>query len=263
MDTSVDAVILGGGTIKRPDGEAASGPADMAGKGLLKLGNREMIEYIIDALQGVKTLRRIIIVAPEPALHESWAERVDAVIPTVGSAVENAVAGLQYLKASDSGMPKYVLVMTCDIPLVTAEAINDFLERCSAADNDVYYPVILKEVVEAKYPETKRTYASLKDGTVTGGNFALLEPEIILANLDLLEQVYASRKSVFKIFRILGPKIIVKFILKRLALSDLEARVATIVKAKIKVIITPYPEIGIDVDKQEDLELVNKVLATA
>ena len=259
----MDAVILGGGSLK--DTGAADAPVSSAatGKALLKLDGREMIEYIIDALDGIKRIRRTIIVAPDSALNSSWAGRVNAVIPTVGSAIDNGVTAINYLKDHGPGLSKYTLFMTCDIPLITTEAIDDFLDRCLASDDDVYYPVIRKEVIEAKYPETKRTYASLRDGTITGGNFALMEPEIILANLKLLEDAYAARKSVVKVFRLLGVKFIVKYLAHTLSIKDIEQRVNKIVNAKTKVIVTPYPEAGIDVDKPADIELVTKVLATA
>lgn len=261
MTISVDAVILGGGALKQAAGENNTAGADVAGKGLIKLGGREMIEYVIDALQGVDRIRRTIVVAPESALHESWSDRIDAVIPTVGSAVANGIAAINYLKDSEPGLPKHILFMTCDIPLITREAVNDFLDRCMATADDVYYPVILKEVVEAKYPETKRTYAKLKGATITGGNFALMDPEVVLANIVLLEDAYAARKSVFKILKLLGFKVIAKFITKTLTLTDIEKRVTKIVNAKARAIITPYPEVGVDVDKPEDLELVTKLLA--
>jgi molybdopterin-guanine dinucleotide biosynthesis protein A len=261
MSTIVDAVILGGGTIKEAAGATPAAGTGVAGKGLLFLGGREMIEYVIDALAGVERVRRTIVVAPETALHESWSNRVDAVVPTVGSAVDNGVAAINYLKENSPGLTKYVLIMTCDIPLITSEAINDFLDRCETTNDDIYYPVIRKEVVEAKYPETKRTYAKLKDGVITGGNFALMEPEVIMANLELLDDAYNARKSVFQTLGLLGPKIIIKFLTKTITISDIEKRVTKKIKAKAKAIVTPYPEVGVDVDKPEDLELVSELLA--
>ncbi|MFA5867190.1 MAG: NTP transferase domain-containing protein [Actinomycetota bacterium] len=263
MSTTIDAVILGGGKIKQAAGETLSASAEVVGKGLIRLSGREMIEYVIDALKNVERVRRIVVVAPESALHESWSSCVDAVIPTVGSAVDNGVEALKYLKENSPGLTKYVLFMTCDIPLITTEAIDDFLDRCQTTNDDVYYPVILREVVEAKYPETKRTYAKLRGATITGGNFALMEPEVILANLNLLEDAYSARKSVFQTLRLLGPKMIVKFLTRTLTLSDIEKRVTKIINARAKTIVTPYPEVGVDVDKPEDLKLVSKLMADA
>lgn len=263
MDTSVDAVILGGGTIKQTPGETATAGTEVAGKGLLKLGDREMIEYVIDALRDVGRIRRTIVIAPESAINESWANNVDAVIPTVGSAVDNAVSAIKYLRDHEPGLGKYVLFMTCDIPLVTGEAINDFVDRCLTTNDELYYPVIRKEVIEGKYPETKRTYAKLKDGAITGGNFALLDPVVILANLPLLENAYEARKSPAKTLSLLGILTVLKFITRTLSLSDIEKRVTKIVGAKARAIVTPFPEVGLDVDKPEDVELVTNLLATA
>lgn len=263
MDTSVDAVILGGGTIKQTAGEATAVGTEIASKGLLKVGGREMIEYVIDALKDVGCIHRTIVVAPESASHESWSTQVDAVIPTIGSAVDNGVAAIKHLKDNPPGLSKHMLFITCDIPLITGEAINDFIDRCLATDDDVYYPVIRREVIEAKYPETKRTYVKLKGITITGGNFALMDPEVILANLSLLQNAYTARKSPARIFNLLGIKTVLKFATHTLTLADIEKRVTKIVNARVRAIVTPYPEVGIDVDKSEDLELISSLLATA
>jgi molybdopterin-guanine dinucleotide biosynthesis protein A len=261
MSTSVDAVILGGGKIKQTAGGTEPAGAEVAGKGLLKLGGREMIEYVIDALKDVGSIRRTIVVAPESALHESWSTRVDAVIPTVGSAVDNGVAAINYLKDNPPGLSKYTLFMTCDIPLINGEAINDFLDRCQETKDDLYYPVISREVIEAKYPETKRTYVKLRGITITGGNFALMDPEVILANLTLLQDAYEARKSPAKTLSLLGLMTVLKFVTRTLTLADIEKRVSKIVNAKARAVVTPYPEIGVDVDKPEDLLLVSRLLA--
>ena len=56
---------------------------------------------------------------------------------------------------------RYVLVATCDIPLLTIDSVADF-KRCSKRQADVYYPVIPKDVNDRLYPGVKGLISGLK-----------------------------------------------------------------------------------------------------
>jgi molybdopterin-guanine dinucleotide biosynthesis protein A len=260
VEATIDAVIVAGGFLKGTDPED---PAARHGKALLKLDGREMIEYIIDALRQVERVRRIVVVAPPEAAAERWTPGVDAVIPVAGGAIDNMVASFNHLKQTPLGLSDMVLLMTCDIPLITPAAINDFLDQAAGRDADLFYPVMSRETMVAAYPETKRTYGKLKEGTFTGGNIILANPVPVLANLRLIEDAFELRKSVPKLMQFLGPKFITKFLLRTLTIPEIEARVTDMIKANARVIVSTYPEMGIDVDKPADVALVTKVLAAA
>ena len=78
--------------------------------------------------------------------------------------------------------------------------------------------------------------------------------------VGLIEEAYEARKSPFKLAKMLGPKFIFKFLLRRLTIEELEERISSLIKAKGKAVVTSYPEIGMDVDKNSDLELARKML---
>ena len=44
---------------------------------------------------------------------------------------------------------------TGDIPLLTPEAVDDFLSRCQGVSADIYYSIVSKEANEAAYPGVK------------------------------------------------------------------------------------------------------------
>lgn len=260
MQATYDAVIVAGGALKTTEPDE---PAEPHGKAFLKLGGREMIEYIIDALAGVERVRRIVVVAPTEAAGEPWANRVDAVLPVAGNAIDNMVASFKHLQGTPQGMSDQVLLMTCDIPLITPAAINDFLDQAANLQADIMYPVMSRETMESAYPETKRTYGKLRDGTFTGGNLILANPVAVLANLALIDEAFELRKSIPKLMRFLGPKFITKLLLHTLSVTEIENRVSDMINARARTIISTYPEMGIDVDKSADVDLVTKVLSAA
>lgn len=248
-----DTIILGGGTVRGLEEQAA------ASKALVEIDGKAMIEYLIDAFRNASLINRIVALVPLSAQHEKWTSRIDKILVASDSMIENIRAGLEYL-SSESDLSSHVVLSSCDIPLLTAEAIEDFLRRCQQHEAEIYYTIISREVINKVYPETKRTYATLKDGTFTGGNIGLVSPEAIMNNFSLLEKAYNLRKSPLQLARVLGFKFIVKFAMYSLTIAEAEERVSDMLNAQGKAVITPYPEIGIDVDKQVDLELVRRVL---
>jgi hypothetical protein len=149
-----------------------------------------------------------------------------------------------------------VLVATADIPLLTAEAVNDFVEQCSRLNADLYYPVVPREVNDRYYPGNKRTYVRLKEGTYTGGNLFLVNPAIVPQCTTVAGKFIAERKNPLKLCQMLGWSFVIRFLLGKLPLRDVEQRVSELLGVNGAVINSPYPELGIDVDKPSDLEMV-------
>ena len=241
----VDAVVLSGGTLKGWEGP----------KGFLKLGDKSMVEMVIKALKEAPSVRNIVVVVPFSDISK-WEKRFGTqVVYSDGDLLSNLEVGLKMLKESD-----LVLIVSGDIPLITAEAVEDFLFRCSQVPADGYYPIISKEWVQRKFPQTKRTYATLREGTFTGGNFILVRPQVILSNWSWVKKFYEGRKSPFQQASFLGLSVILGFLTKTLTIRKAEERLSKLIGANLKAVITPYPEIGTDVDKEEDIQLMKEIL---
>lgn len=246
-----DAVILAGGS-HAGEIEKKFGVLNRA---LLVIRGKFMIEYVIEALRNVSSVKRIVVVGPVPVLQARIGTLVDAVVEAGGDPFESTLRGLEALNAEDK-----VLIATSDLPLLRAEAVQDFLTRCAEVAADFYYPVVRKETYEAKIGGGKRTFACLREGCFTGGNLLLLDPKVVRAKRDVIARVVASRKSPVAIARILGLRIILKFLTRRLTIRDVEDRVERLLGVRGRAIITPYAEIGFDVDTAEHVLLAEKLL---
>lgn len=246
----IDAIILAGAS----NNGALRAVTDTPYEALIDINGRTMLDYVVDAVVGAKSISRVVVVGPAKAL-DSLAGRVYKVVQCGDSMVENILIGLEVLHATGK-----VLLVTSDIPLLTSEAIEDFLKRCSEREADIHYPVVAKEVNETRYPGVKRTYVRLIEGTFTGGNLALLDPEVVRQCHLMIEKAVQMRKKPWQLSRLLGFRFIVKFLFSRLSIEEIEGRVRLMLGFRGVGIISPYPEIGIDVDKPSDLELVRNVL---
>ncbi|SJZ74548.1 NTP transferase domain-containing protein [Selenihalanaerobacter shriftii] len=228
---------------------------------LVRVMQRPMILYVLQALNMAKKINKIVVIGPKEEEKLLLANGANLVIESKEDIVKNIKLGLQALTDEFSNNQHFLLVSS-DIPLVTGEAIDDFIIKCktSQVEADLYYPIISKERNLAMYPESKRTYVKLKEGTYTGGNLTLISPKIINESTAVINRMIANRKDPLKMTRILGLKFLFKLLCGQLSISEVEDRASELVNSCCKAIITDYPELGFDIDKPEDLELIQKIV---
>ena len=248
----VDALILAGA----PNNNKLAAVSPESYEALIPVAGRPMIEFVVEALRDSPSVGKIVIVGPQRLDYLADEGKIEAVVPSGDSLMANLSMGLAAL-----GQPRLALVTTADIPLLTAAAIEDFLDRCSHYSADFYYSIVHKGASEAKYPEAKRTYIRLKEGTFTGGNMFLVNPEVLKLGYNFAEQMYRLRKEPLKMCRALGFGFFLRLLLGMLTITALERRFEELLKARGKAIASPYPEVGLDVDKPIDYELVSKYIA--
>lgn len=246
----VDALVLAGSNNDGPLRECSPAPFEA----LIPIGKKLMVEYVVDALRAVGCVKDIVVVGPVQELK--CVEGPGIILePNRGSVMENVLAGCRRL----SGKRK-VLLATCDIPLITPIAIEDFIGLCRQSGAELCYPVISRDVVEKKYAYVRRTYVTLKEGQFTGGNLFFFDPKVVERCLIKGQQLVNARKSPFKLSGLLGFTFLVKFLLHLITLREAEKKASQLLGVKGAVIISGFPEVGVDVDKPSDLELVSKTL---
>ena len=216
----------------------------------IRVAGRPMIDYVLDALKGASGIDAIILVAPDSIQRPGILKA-----PVVGDVLANLVSGINALP-SLSGP---VLVVTADVPLLTPLMIEHFL-RDAPMGVDVVYPIIDKAVAQKKFPDTKRTYVKLRDGTFTGGNMFLINPAKFLEIQNDIKALLEHRKSPIRLARDIGVLILIRLMLGTLSIRAAEKRVGRLLNIQGRALIFPYPEVGVDVDKPQDLALVEQVL---
>ena len=224
---------------------------------LIPIGSRMMVEYVCDALLASAYVEEVVVVGPEEQLSTIFSRGRIRVAPAGKTVLENVQIGIKALSAN-----RRVLVVTSDIPLITAEAIDDFIKQGQDQTVDFYYPIVARSVVESRFPGVKRTYISLKEGIFTGGNLFLVNPDIFLYCLFKGEQLVKARKNPWQLARLVGIPFFVKFLAYRLSLKEAQAKVSKLLGIKGVAVISHYPEVGFDIDKPNDLELAMKILCT-
>jgi len=250
-----DAVILAGGESSSELKKIA--PYD--NEALIIVGNYPMIYFVYQALLASAAIDKIVVSGPVESLKAILPRDERTLFVEGGrNAMESFAHAVKLLEAR--GISEKVLILPTDIPFITKEAIEDFLDRCEASDNDFYYPVTCKEVNEEKFPGVERTYVRLQDGVVTGGNLFLIRSALIEKCLEMGLKLVERRKNPLAMARLFGFSLAWKFITHRLSIEMAEKRFYRVMGIRGKGIISPYAEVGVDVDKPSDLQLAQEKL---
>ncbi len=169
--------------------------------------------------------------------------------------IANALSALDALDTED-----HVLFASSDIPLLTAEAVRDFVARGEATGADLCYPAVRREVMEASFPGSGRSFRHLVEGDLAGGDLFFALPAVLRRNAALVQSLSANRKAALGLARLLGPGILLRFVFRRLRIVDLERCVSMIFDCSCRAIISPYAELAMDVDHPKHLDVVLRAM---
>jgi len=250
----IDAIVLAGGKTE----ESLRGHSDCKSKGFIKINNRPMVEYVLEAIRETGRFGKIVLAADLSMIPEHTAAMADMLASSGASIVESLKNGISALKP----LPDFVLVLPCDMPLVTPEAITNFIDQSLELPADMTYAYLSKENSEASYPDVKHTYVRILEGTFCGTGFFLMKPEIA-GNLEsLFSRFINNRKSPIGLAGILGFNVIIKFLLGFLSVEDVEKRVTKLMGGKVRVkgVRTRYAEAGFNVDAPNELKIARQIM---
>lgn len=245
----VDAVILAGG-----DGEVID-PACRF-KGLLPVAGRPLVEWVVDAFLAAETIAEVAVVMPTAENLGPWVDKVGKLIVSDRGFMDNTIAGISAFRSD-----RPVLVATGDIPLITPEAIDDFVRRSLASGADFTYPLVARTRMEEQYPGSQRTYFRLRSGWHTGGNLMLANPLLVPKVRELGQRLFDQRKNPVGIVKMAGLGFVLKFVMGRLSPEDLAGKIEQLFGGAGAAITSTFGSLAVDVDKTADLELVERVLA--
>jgi GTP:adenosylcobinamide-phosphate guanylyltransferase len=244
----VDAVILAGG-----DGEVID-PACRF-KGLLPVAGRPLVEWVVDAFASATLINEIAVVIPTAEGLGPWVDHVGKLVVSDGAFMDNVLAG-----AASFRVDRPVLVATGDIPLITPEAVDDFVRASLETGADFTYPLVTRARMDLEYPNSERTYFRLKTGWHTGGNAMLVNPLLLPAARHLGQRLFDQRKSPIGVLKIAGPGFVARFVFGRLAPEDLAEKIQQLLGGSGAAVATDHASLAVDVDKPSDLALVERVL---
>ena len=251
-DGTLTVLVLAGSRAGHVDPMARD--AGVSHKALLPVGGRTMIDRVIGTLRACPQVGRIVVSADaaESLLPLGASRQVILVRPSHASPSRSVAAILDEFGPT-------LLVTTADHPLLTPEMVAYFVSAAPAGA-DVVAAVATAPVVQATYPDTRRTWLRLRGCRLTGCNLFLLRTATADAVLAFWQRVERQRKRPLAIARLIGPVALLLYITRTASVTGMLRLLGRRVGAKLAVVEMPFADAAIDVDRPADRILVERVL---
>lgn len=243
-----DVILPAGGTL--PEDFAAKVGTNR--KALIRLGDETVLGSTLRSMRESGLAARIAVIGGDEVLNHPDAQLADERIPETTTGPLNILKGLEVL-AGHPDRTDEVLVITCDLPFVTKEVIEHFLELCPAG-KEICVPLISSKSYETRFPGTKATYVTLRDDTWTTGCLYRIQTSALRKAQPHIERVFENRKSVWGMAKLLGPAFVLKWLLKSLTVDDVEKKIVSLLGCSGSAVRNSPPELAFDIDYLEDYE---------
>jgi len=252
LSTSLAAIIGAGGSYD--PGDPLLNHAGARHKALIPIAGKPMILHVARALAESGYVKHLVVVGLSQEHGADFPLPV-TFVPEAGGFVANFMAGVAALERVVPGAER-VLLCSTDIPLITGEMIRYLVDSALATGADVCYTVVRYEIMKARFPDAGRSFARLRDGRYAGGDVHLINPAVLGSNRQLMDEVIGARKNNLRQARIIGLRFLLKFVFRRLTIADGERKAESILGVPCRVMPVRYAELGMDVDKPHQLDLV-------
>ena len=252
----MNAIILSGGNLEPGDPLYDENPNQP--KSLIDVAGKPMAQWVIEALDQAQLTKDLVVVGLEgvPGIRTT---RPLHFLSDHGSLLANVEASLSFLKHTHPE-DEHALVVSADIPALTAEIVDWRIRSLTSSDIDVDYAVVSRSVMERRFPDARRSYIHLRDIDVCGGDINILNVGLAQDTV-FWEKVVEARKSAFRQAKLIGYRFLLLILLRRMRLKDVELYISDRLELNGHATVSPYAEVAMDIDKPDQLAILRADLS--
>lgn len=242
--------------------DPVSQAAGVAHKCLAPVAGRPMLERVIAALTASPYVDRIAVSLNAPAIIDELAAlgplRESGRLRPLQAAGSPSRSVLRAVEELDDPFP--LLVTTADHALLTPAMVDHFCRESLASRAQVTAGLTASATLLARYPQSRRTYLAFREERYSGSNlFALMDPAAMQLP-ELWLRAEQQRKKPWRVAAVFGPLLLLGYLLRCFTLDQAMARISARLGVAVAAVKMPMAEAAIDVDKAEDLALVEQIL---
>jgi len=264
-----------------------------------------LVRRVVEDLLGASSIGRVFVVGPAEPLRKELQGLSDEliIVDQVGKMLANSWAATLASEArhtaGENGVDpeRPLLFISCDLPLISAKVVDDFVARCARAENEsqTCFSMLGGVAEEASlsryYPEDGkpgiiRPYVHLDQIRVRLANIYVVRPRK-LSHQDFLQTGFSYRKAkdwrnVMSLVRSClgqsggwkaawltlrlqatlmasrrGGRLYTR-LRKWNTVERTELAIGSVLGGTIKMIITPYGGLSLDVDDEEDYRVLSQ-----
>jgi len=252
----MNCVVMAGG---RPESHESLFTLTMGGpKACLEIGKKSVLEWVIAALQQAPSIEKILVVGLDEQADLTFQKPVQW-LPAKDSLIANGLAAVDWIQ-QNWVEESPVLFCGGDIPAINGTIVERLIEECQPFDKAIYYPMVRQEDMERRFPGSQRTFVRFSGQSLAGGDMIIARPELVQENRELLDSLVQGRKHAWKIARMIGPLTLVRFLLRRLSIDDVEETAARLLGQPVEVVLSHDAELAMDLDKPEHFAILRAEL---
>jgi len=253
----MDAIVTAGGIPQ--SGDPLYAYSNGNSKALIDVAGKPMVQWILDALGESKKVDNVIVIGLT-AKSGLTCKKPMHFVSNQGRMLANIVAGVN--KSIElNKKSEYVLVVSSDIPAIKGEMVDWLVKTAMETKDEIYYGICPQDVMEARYPTSKRTYTKLKDMNVCGADVNIIHVNQVTQHLETWEKLIGSRKSPLASAAVIGLDTLFQLFTRQLTLEGMVQRASERIGVKGRAIIWSQAEPCMDVDKPHQLEIMRDDLA--
>ena len=297
--SSLDAIVLSG-TDSNPKRKIRG-----RNKAFLEVGGEVLVRRVVEALLDASSIGLVFVVGPSEPLRKALDGLSDEVVivDQVGKMLANTWAAIHASEArcmsGENGVDpeRPFLIISCDLPLISAVAVDDFVARCARAENtaqthySMFGGVAEEAALNRYYPEQgkpgiRRPYVHFSQELLRLANIYVARPRK-LSHQEFLQTGFSYRKAkdwrnvmslvrsylgqsggwkaAWLTLRLQATLMASKrggglycWLRKGNTLERVEQAIGVVLGGTIKLINTPYGGFSLDVDDEEDFQVFNQ-----
>lgn len=252
----MDAIVTAGGIPQPGDRLYAYSNGDS--KALIDIAGKPMVQWVLDALGDAQEVDNVIVIG---LTHKSGltCKKPLHYISNQGRMLANIVAGVNKSLELNK-KTEYVLIVSSDIPAIKSDMVDWLVQTTMQTRDDIYYGVCPREVMEGRFPTSKRTYTKLKDMEVCGADMNIIHVSMATEHLDTWEKLIGNRKSPLASAAVIGFDTLFQLFTRQFTLQGLVDRASERIGIKGRIVIWDKAEPCMDVDKPHQLEIMREAL---
>lgn len=254
-------VVLAG---RRPGPDALADGDGAPHRALLDIAGEPMLVRVLRHLLGWPSIEHVLVNIDRPELLEALPDVVrwqaDGRVAILASTTSPSRSVLESLDRLDLASGP-ILVTTADHALLDDAILTSFFDASEKTRADLCVGLVPRSVIEARFPEARRTYLRFRGEAYSGANLFLFRTPAARGAALFWQRVESLRKQPWRIARAFGLRNLLRFLLRRLTLAQAFEQVSRVLGLRAEAIPLSQAEAAVDVDKRDDLVLVRRLLA--
>jgi len=249
---------------RRPGVDALAAGDGAPHRALLDIEGEPMLVRVTRRLLAWPSIERVVInidrvdlLEPLPDLVRWRAEGRLEILPSTASPSRSVLESLDHLDLRSGP----ILVTTADHALLDDTMLGRFFAESEKSPADLCLALVPRSVIEASFPETRRTYLRFRGESYSGANLFLFRTPAAREAALFWQRVERLRKRPWRIARAFGMRNLARFLMRRMSLAQAFEQVSRVLGIRAEAIPLAVAEAAVDVDKLDDLILVRKILA--